>query len=264
MSSLTDEWQLKISEINIKYKIDIEGFVEKITTFNIGREIYSKNFKIGRSTFCILIYPGGNSYENRDYVSIFLQNKSDWRVKAKATFSIPRSGLSYTMPEDMFIMFMPCSDTSKSNWGYGRFAHHSRCTTDDLLCSDGGYGSAKITIQVEVELLEEEVLPERDLSQEHTIDRIEKLETTVHNLRSTIQNMETKNERQTNELKNMNEKQTNELKKIIQDLTLTLCNNLRPSQQRSSLDVECPVCMENIRPPMRLKQCGQVYSFNLL
>ena len=127
-------------------------------------------------------------------------------------------------------------------WGFGSIAPHGRCTTDDLL----SYDSGMITFKVGVELLEEEVLPGRDLSKENRMERIEKLETT-------IQNMEKRNERQ-----------TKELKKMIQDLTLTLSNNLRPSQQNSSLDVECPVCMENIRPPMRLKQCGQVCSFNLL
>ena len=99
-----------------------------------------------------------------------------------------------------------------------------------------------ITFKVGVELLEEEVLPGRDLSKENTMERIEKLETT-------IQNMEKRNERQ-----------TKELKKMIQDLTLTLSNNLRPSQQKSSLDVECPICLENVRPPMRLNQCGQLLS----
>ena len=30
------------------------------------------------------------------------------------------------------------------------------------------------------------------------------------------------------------------------------------SSPSCSLDLECPVCTETVRPPMRLKQCGQV------
>ena len=234
MSGLTDEWLLKMSENSIKYVIDIDNFDKKIKTFRPGREIHSKNFKIGRSTFCIDIYPAGKTSDNKGSVSIFLMNRSDWRVKAKATISIRGRGLSESISEEYF--------QPSKGWGFGSIAPHSRCNTDDLL----SYDSGMITFKVGVELLEEEVLPGRDLSKENTMERIEKLETT-------IQNMEKKNERQ-----------TNELKKMIHDLTLTLSNNLRPSQQKSSLDVECPVCMENVRPPMRLKQCGQVCSFNLL
>jgi len=227
MSGLTDEWLLKISENCIKYVIDIDNFNKKIKTFRPGREIHSKHFKIGRSIFCIDIYPAGKTSDNKGSVSIFLVNRSFWRVKAKAKISIPGRGFTESISEEYF--------QPSKGWGFGSFVTHSRCTTDDLLSNDSGM----ITFQVDVELLEEEVLPGRDLSKENTMERIEKLETT-------IQNMETKNERQ-----------TNELKKMIQDLTLTLSNNLRSSQQRSSLDVECPVCMESVRPPMRLKQCGQ-------
>ena len=39
-----------------------------------------------------------------------------------------------------------------------------------------------ITFKVGVELLEEEVLPGRDLSKENTMERIEKLETTIQNM----------------------------------------------------------------------------------
>ena len=197
MSGLTDEWQLKTGKNCIKYIIDIDKFDKKIKTFRPGREIHSKNFKIGRSTFCIQIYPAGNTAEYQGSVSIFLQNQSEWRVKAKATFSIPERNLSNSLPETLFKPYRA--------WGSGRFVTHYRCTTDDLLSNVSGM----ITIQVDVELLEEEILPGRDLSQENTIERIEKLETTVYNLRSSIQNMETKNEKQTNELKKTNEKQTN-------------------------------------------------------
>merc|ERR1719187_85351 len=63
--------------------------------------------------------------------------------------------------------------------------------------------------------------------------------------------MEAQSTRQTHELKKM--------QKMIQELTLTVSKIPKPEplQPRPSLDVECPVCMEVARPPMRLKQCGK-------
>ena len=82
MSDLTDEWQLKTSENSIKYTIDIDKFDKKIKSFRNGREIHSKNFKLGRSTFCIKIYPAGQSAENKGFVSVYIYNKNEWRIKA--------------------------------------------------------------------------------------------------------------------------------------------------------------------------------------
>jgi len=243
MSSLTDEWQLKTSENSIKYIIDIENFDKKIKTFRIGRSIYSKDFKIGRSTFSISLYPGGESKENKDYVSIFLNNRSDWRVKAKATISIPDRGF---VTKEIYADYFQPVGSSKGSWGFGDFVHHNRFNRNDLLSNCG-----VLTLQLDVELLEEEVLQSRDLTKENTIERCEILEKTVKDLKDTIENMEDQSRRQTNELKKM--------QMVTQDLTLAVSKLPKPaqSQPRPSLDVECPVCMEVARPPMRLMQCGK-------
>ena len=94
MSGLTDEWQLKTSENSIKYTIDIDKFDKKIKSFRNGREIHSKNFKLGRSTFCIQIYPTGQSVKSKGFVSLYIKNRSLWRVKVKATISIENTYFS--------------------------------------------------------------------------------------------------------------------------------------------------------------------------
>ena len=53
-----------------------------------------------------------------------------------------------------------------------------------------------------------------------------------------------------------NARQTNELKKMVQDLTLTVSKIAKPEPEPPQ--VECPVCMEVVGPPIRLKQCGKV------
>lgn len=233
MSSLTDEWQLKINENSIKYIIDISNFDKKIKTFRTGREIYSKDFKIGRSTVRVKIFPGGDYAENKSYVSAFLQNRSTWRIKAKATFSIHNSNVERNA-EEYF--------KSDDYWGFSQLIPHDRCKRTDLLASDG-----VLTLQVDVELLEEEVIATRDLTHENAIEKLENLEQTVCRMKETIQEMDIKNQSQTNELKSM-----------ISSLSLRFpdaSQQPKPSMQQEQL--ECPVCMEVARPPMRLKQCGQ-------
>jgi len=215
MSSLTSEWQLKSSENSIKYIIDIENFDKKIKTFRPGRGIYSKEFMVGRSTFYISIYPGGETAKSKGYVSIGLVNNSDWRLRANASISVQNKSISKKMDGRFF--------QPNSGFGFPEFAPHGRCYRGDLLDDDG-----ILTLEVNVELLEEEVVQSRDLTQENILKRIEKLEDTVHESARNI----------------------NELKIMIQDL-----QNSKP--QPSQPKVECPVCMELARPPMRLKQCGQ-------
>lgn len=215
MSSLTSEWQLKTSENSIKYIVDINNFDKKVKTFRPGREIYSKDFMIGRSTFYILIYPGGETADSKDYVGIFLFNNSDWRLRATVSISIQNMSFSKKMDQRYF--------QSKSGFGLSEFAHHGRCNRGDLLTDDG-----VLQLEVNVELVEEEVVQSRDLTQENILKRFEKLEVTVHESARKI----------------------NELTFMIQDL-----KNSNPQPSRPK--VECPVCMELARPPMRLKQCGQ-------
>jgi len=238
MSALTDEWQLKINENSIKYIIDINNFDKKIKTFRTGREIYSKDFKIGRSTTRVQIYPRGDSAKNKNYVSAFLQNRSTWRIKAKAKFSIHNSNVELSTEENYFQGDGSADDT----WGFPQLIPHARCKRTDLLTSNG-----TLTLQVDVELLEEEVIAARDLTHENAIEKLEHLEQTVFHMKETIQKTNTNNQSQINELKNM-----------IRSLSLRLPDTSyqpKPSMQLEQL--ECPVCMEVARPPMRLKQCGQ-------
>jgi len=362
MSALTDEWILKTGRNSIRYIMDVLNMDKQITSFQYGRKIFSKEFVIGRSTFRIEVYPGGNSVKNSMFVSVYLRNTSSWRVKANEIISIPQTDVTRSINEHYFE-----SDFDEnSDWGFGDLIHHHRCRRGDLLSRIG-----TLTIQVDVELLEEEVLPSRDLTQENTNERFEKLEgylrnidediqhmkaenveptSNIHRMQVTIKNMESQSARQTaiiqsmnaeaavqteairslkarsvsqtdnilyniqrmqvtiNDMESQSAKQTaiihsmkaeaamqtdalrsvearsasqtaiiqsmkaeaavqtdvirsmearssreiNELKRMIQGLSMSPL-----FQGMVTLEVECPVCMEVARPPMRLKQCGQ-------
>jgi hypothetical protein len=190
MSSLTDEWYLKTQENSIKYIIDIQSFDRKIKTFRVGREIHSKRFKIGSATFQVEVYPGGSSPGNEDWVGIYLNNLSSWRVQAKCRFSIQNTDFKYDLHKHYY--------QSNANWSNSKCFHWTRCTTDDLLSSNG-----VLTLQADVELLEEEVHPDRDLTLN---DATEDLRKTVNFQTSQINNLREKMEKsetQTKELKAM-------------------------------------------------------------
>jgi len=316
MSALTDQWILKTGRNSIRYIMDIFNMDKQVRSFQFGSKIFSKEFIIGRSTFRLEVYPGGNSVGNSMFVSVYLRNTSSWRVKANEIISIPQTDIT----RSIYAHYFESEFDENSDWGFGDLIHHHRCRKGDILSRIG-----TLTIQVDVELLEEEVLPSRDLTQENTNERFEKLEGYLRNIEEdiqhmkaenveptrniqrmqvTIKNMENQSARQTaiiqsmnaeaasmkavaaiqtdalrriearsasqtaiiqsmkaeaavqtNALRNMearNAREINELKRMIQGLSLSPL-----FQGMVTLEVECPVCMEVARPPMRLKQCGQ-------
>jgi len=238
MSSLTCEWQLQTKDNCLKYIIDVENFDKKVQNYRVGREIYSKIFKIASSKFQIYIYPSGDSNENRNYVSVFLHNKSSWRVKATVKYSIQYSNISHTNVGQYF--------QDGDGWGPGEFIPHARCTRKDVLTKDG-----TLTLQADVELLEEEIPVYRDLTKTDTISKLECLEGIIKNQEKQIDNLEKK----VDALQASNRNELVELKSSITRLTSSLrCST---AQSPKPIQVECPVCLDVVRKPMRLKQCGQ-------
>eukprot|EP00092_Neocalanus_flemingeri_P008567 GFUD01009232.1.p1 GENE.GFUD01009232.1~~GFUD01009232.1.p1 ORF type:complete len:269 (+),score=59.03 GFUD01009232.1:447-1253(+) len=209
-----------------------------------AKKIHSKRFKIGKSTFQIQIYPGGNDDRDQNHVAVYLYNRSNWRVKAKGKFSVQNSDILFELEG---TYFRDVSSDSRNSWGSNHFMSHVRCKRNDLLTGDG-----LLTLQVDVELLEEEVHAKRDLTQEETTVKLANLEHEVldqkeqiNSLQKSIKKMESKSQSQMNELKNM-----------IRELAVS---NRPPAlqQQPPRIELECPVCMEVAKPPMRLKQCGK-------
>ena len=147
MSSLTRERQLK--RLNgIKYWIDIRDFSKKMS-WDSGREIYSRKFKISESVFSIDIYPNGNTEEQDGHVGVYLQNENRWKVKCAVTFTVKhhvkRTGDKYV--------------GKRQGYGIPEFVSHEEVL--NLLNEDRG-----LTLEVDVELLEEEVTVLRPVDSE--------------------------------------------------------------------------------------------------
>ena len=215
MSGLTEEWHLK-RENGIKYWIDIRGFNRKMD-WRFGREIYSRQFKISESVFRIRIYPNGDSAKEKGHVSVCLQNESSWRVRlADVTFKV---GLLEKTTDGRY--YQP-----GQNWGIGMFVSHDQIHSDIF------------TLEVDVELLEEEVAASRPLDSEG--DSLLSLKNEVSTIKTEMKDMREEFSRQLNEIKN---------------------NKGGGSALRRCPSVECPVCLEEVKPPMRLRQCELGHIF---
>ena len=161
MSGLTTEFTVKTGENRRKYWVYIDKFDKKVKFFSEGRKIYSKIFKISRSSFQINIQP--NSSNSKNFVALWIQNKSNWQVKAVASVGVRDRDFTQKLEPKFFL---PCdrssnTDEKSSTWGTGEFIPHARCNKNDLLMEDG-----RIAFEVEIELLEEEVPQSVDLEED--------------------------------------------------------------------------------------------------
>ena len=193
MSSLTHERQLK-RENGMKYWIDIRDFDKKMN-WRCGKEIYSRQFKIGESVFRIKIYPNGNSSENKGHVSVYLQNESSWKVKCSVTFTVKR----HAKTTAGYI-------EKDRGWGLCKFISHEEMdeVEEPLLNEDGGF-----TLEVDVDLLEEEVRRKRRRrrSRRSKGDALRSLQIGVSTIKEELDNQKT-------EIENIKEL-LNEIMKIM-------------------------------------------------
>ena len=151
MSALTTEWQLKTGENSIKYTVVVEDFRQKINSFEAGRSIFSKKFKVSRSVFQLGIIPSGETRNSRD-VAVFLNNVSDWDVLAEVTFEA--GDYKEVTGEKRFRR------GAGLGWGFADFVPHERCYDGNLL-KDGAF-----KLDVFVKIGAEQVLPHHEVEDE--------------------------------------------------------------------------------------------------
>jgi len=172
-------------------------------------------------------YEDDENYYDFRHVSIFIDNVSVWRVKVNANFTVrlDNSCREYSAPfEPDYIQPME----SKGKW---ELIPHHRCTRNDLLTYDG-----KLELMIDVELLEEEVLPTKDLIKSEAEKNIEKVNMEVEEVKKKVESLEAL------------------ISTEMKDMKAMLSNQ---SMSKDQPKMECPVCCETIKPPMRLKQCEQ-------
>ena len=218
MSGLTNEWQLR-RENGIKYWVDIEDFRKKMN-WRPGRRVFSRPFKVGESVFTIDIFPNGNTPDLEGHVSVFLNNQSSWRVRTSDSYKV---GGHEMVLEDHYHQ-------PGQGWGSPGFLSHDKIEEEDLLDED------RFTLEVNVDLLEEEVLASRPRDCEG--DAVLSLKREVFQIQEDLKR----------EVRDMRE----EFSQGLAEMKTKIDSSLK-----RPLTVECPVCMEEVKPPMRLRHCGE-------
>ena len=240
---MTTEWMLKTSENSIKYTVVVANFRKKINSFKYGRSIWSKDFKVGRTVFYLGIKPSGEE-SSSSHVGVYLYNKSDWDVIADVKFEV--ADCKRELEKERFGR----REAENEAWGFEMVPHH-RCTNGDILSE----GSFQLEVYIEVD--DEQVLPHHDLEDE-VISKIrshvdKKFEEIENKIEKTFSRME----QRMASFENGNSLLMTRLDAIGRKIF-----NQPPGDfnSNSSTNLECPVCAETVRRPMRLYQCGQVGS----
>jgi len=231
MWSLTNEWQQDAGENFTKYMLYIDNFDKKIKTFSTGTEISSKVFKIGNSSFQVVIFPCGEHSHDSSHVSLSLKKKSSWRVRVRSKVSVLNKDIVRKLADEN----MPRLDT-ENTWSIPRFIPHNRCTRNDLL------SNGVLAVEVSVEILEEEGPDSAEVASVNTAEKFARLESTMHaqtglisHLQQCLDNLETRTQAQSRDIQFL----------------------VRQVNMPGKVTVECPVCLEVCVPGMRLRQCGQ-------
>ena len=132
---------------------------------------------------------------------------------------------------------------------------NQRCINRDLL-SDGN-----LRLEVFIELVNEEVIPNHDVDDE-TASKMKSLVNKFESMESKFSTMEERMAALEAGNRNLNDQLAERLEVIDGKISSLSRGGSCSSYSR---DLECPICAETVRPPMRLYQCGQVgdYFFNV-
>ena len=233
----TGDWQLKRPN-GILYTIRVEDFGEKIQGVRPGKSVDSRTFSIGESKFRIKIIPKKSSQE--ESMRIFLRNESAWVVKVSCVLTVKNHK----------------EDLGEHYYQVGRdgdppelVISHSELRNGQLLGHDGSF-----ILQADLKLLAEQVTEGRSLTG-GLEERLEMLQVEVVEQRKEIQKLRRETEG-LNELKEGMKELVRDRKELT-ELLQGLRGQPTVGKEEELRTMSCPMCTEEVLPPMRLRQCWE-------
>ena len=94
------------SNSSATYTIVIDDFNEKLAKSAVGDTSASQEFSINWSKFSISLFIAGKTEESRGHLSLFLNNKSDWMVRANFEIFVKVMGNNLKVKNNV-LMFYP-------------------------------------------------------------------------------------------------------------------------------------------------------------
>ena len=247
------------------YTIEIRNFLRKLSQCRVGSKVSTEMFYVNLSKFSIDLYIAGDREE--DHLSVFLTHHSDWIVRARADVSVKHEVLRSTVKAG--TVFQPQTKRlAERSLGWSKCVPHSRCTTGDLLSPNGSIilevkvvemmadnGTDNGPLRKELEELQQSLLLQEKISIG--------LRNDLNKLSGLKQKLELE-EKQSAGLKHKLASQETEL-----SLVKTKLKKLERDQESVQIagvpqpqSIQCPMCSQDVKKPMRLKQCLNVSFTN--
>eukprot|EP00092_Neocalanus_flemingeri_P025013 GFUD01027125.1.p1 GENE.GFUD01027125.1~~GFUD01027125.1.p1 ORF type:complete len:266 (-),score=63.86 GFUD01027125.1:73-870(-) len=223
MPGITKEWKLKLAENKLKYYFLIDSYDR---SWRNGSDMTSLPFLVGRTEFEIEIYPPGIEEKDRDYVSVSLWNKSDWKVKVEMEVEVGKEKVSST-------------EKILSEKGRNTYVCVDLWKDEDAIDVDG-----VLAVSATISLVWGEVTGARNNSE----ISLKECKAEVEGLRSEVGDLKTK-------IESLEANQASKMTQLNKNLTAKF-KTLEVSSKKSSLPgPECPICFEEMKPPTRIIQC---------
>ena len=250
MPGITEEWKIIRDDRMLEYFIKISGFENKMQTWRPGREVWSKVFCHGESEFCMNIYPNGNEKKNKGFISVFLINRNDWDVKVDITFHIGKQR------KDGYFKIL-----ANSSRGWPQFCKHREILAETALDDEG-----KLTTTMLLADIWEEVICDGKVTKkllEESKEEVEDLKSDITLLKKEMKSLNSKTESGKKDIKKMLPETQNELACLrsevadLRDDMKTLISQFKSlgntSNRVSTIPCpECPICFEEMKPPMHI------------
>eukprot|EP00092_Neocalanus_flemingeri_P053179 GFUD01062417.1.p1 GENE.GFUD01062417.1~~GFUD01062417.1.p1 ORF type:complete len:250 (+),score=51.75 GFUD01062417.1:124-873(+) len=206
-------------------------------SWRIGRDVHSLPILVGETEFEIEIYPNGINKKDRGHVSVYLRNKSDWKVKLEMEVEVGNKKTRATFDIQ-----------SKESWGWPTFYDHADLGKDD----DAMDAHGMLDVSATISLMWREVTEARNDSEISMKEckckaEVEGLGSEVGDLKVKIESLET----------NLVSQLSRVIDQSVEKSLTAKFKTLEVSSKKAYLPCpECPICSEQMKPPSRIIQCS--------
>ena len=214
------------------FSFSINNFPDAKRTKKTGEKIESEIFSIMASRLNVSVYPSGRNDKDSGFVSVYLRNVSNHTVTVDYTLTV--GNLVLDVKSRMI--------ESKEGKGLPQFIKTSEVGQDMVV-------TAEVT-RVKEEIIDEAVgnmsLASWQLMKKSEAENLQKLELKME------QKLEQKLENYVE--KKLKHSLKEELNKLDQKINLKF-EDLKEDIKAPARAPECPICFEELKPPMKIIQC---------
>jgi len=211
---------------------DVTNFPAAVFTVPKGMHIMSKSVPVGGSKFAVQVYPSGDSMAAENKVSVYVSNQSVHKVSINFSTTVGAKKVAVSGSD--------VGERCGKGW------------SDFVDRKDVGWN---LSVVIDITLLKEEgILGKNDLKEtvKETVKVVETLSVNHANWvkNSLQQEIEKSQENMKRRFEEGEAKMDNKMAKLEATLKAAIARSREPIKIP-----ECPVCFEELRPPLRIVQC---------